>query len=214
MSYPDPTPIFHITPVDNLRAIAAGGGLVCTRILKANGTAYSNIAYETIQSRRATKIAAAGPGGVLHEYVPFYFAPRSPMLYAIKNGRVDNCPADQTRIVHLVATAQHVAQLKAGFCFTDGHAVMALTEYFDDLGDLKAIDWALMKNRYWFDTDKDPDRKRRRQAEFLAKDFVPWSAITEVGVHNTLRKDEVEAIFSGLEHQPPVKVRAGWYYSD
>jgi ssDNA thymidine ADP-ribosyltransferase, DarT len=47
-----------------------------------------------------------------------------------------------------------------------------------------AIDWDVMKSRYWNDTNEDNDRKRRRQAEFLVRHFSPWQLITEIGVMN------------------------------
>ena len=52
---------------------------------------------------------------------------------------------------------------------------MRFTDFFDDLKDLDKIDWDLMQSRYWNDTNDDPDRKRRRQAEFLVHEFFPWS---------------------------------------
>lgn len=40
------------------------------------------IAHNTIQDRRAQTYVPCLPGGNPHDYVPFYFAPCSPMLYA------------------------------------------------------------------------------------------------------------------------------------
>ena len=59
-----------------------------------------------------------------------------------------------------------IAAAKAGFVFTDGHAIMQLSKFYDDLGYLTEIDWDIMEEKYWRDTIEDPDRKRRRQAEF------------------------------------------------
>jgi hypothetical protein len=46
-----------------------------------------------------------------------------------------------------------------------------LTDFYDDLNDLKEVDWNVMTLRIWKDTNDDPDRKRRRQAEFLVYHF-------------------------------------------
>ncbi len=69
-----------------------------------------------------------------------------------------------------------------------------------------------MKETYWHDTDKDGDRKRRRQAEFLVHQFCAWELITEVGVINRQIADRVRAILEPAVHQPAVTVRRGWYY--
>lgn len=102
-----PTPIYHITHVDNLPAIIAAGGLRCVAGLGGtSGGAYVNIAHGHIQDRRARKTVPCGPGGTLCDYVPFYFAPRSPMLYALSEGGVVGYTDGQTPVVHLVVWAE------------------------------------------------------------------------------------------------------------
>lgn len=88
MVIPDPTPIYHITPINNLTGILAAGGLNCNSTLRRDRTAYTNIAHDHIQDRRSHTFVPLAPGGTLHDYVPFYFAPRSPMLYSIATGYV------------------------------------------------------------------------------------------------------------------------------
>ena len=89
------------------------------------------------------------------------------MLYAIKMGNVEGCSASQTDIIYLVSSAEAIKTAKIGFVFTDGHGIMELSEFYDDLSKLTEIDWDIMKEKYWRDTYEDPDRKRRRQAELL-----------------------------------------------
>jgi len=78
---PQPTLIFHITHVNNLPLILAAGGLRTCQDLRNANVGYTDVAYQTPQDRRASVNVPCGPGGTLHHYVPFYFAPRSPMLY-------------------------------------------------------------------------------------------------------------------------------------
>jgi hypothetical protein len=162
-----PTLIYHITPKDNLRGIIAREGLVAQNQIQGQTIDYCNIAHGNIQDRRAQTRVPCGPGGDLHDYVPFYFAPRSPMLYAIHMGNVQDCTASQSDIIYLVTSAQRIESEGLPFVFTDGHGTMALSDYFNDLNELDEVDWRIMKAKYWADTNDDPDRKRRRQAEFL-----------------------------------------------
>lgn len=175
---------------------------------------YTNIADKSIQYRRATTRVPCSAGGVLHDYVPFYFAPRSPMLYTISRGNVEGYSKGQTPIIYLVSQVETIAEHNLHFAFTDGHAVMAFTDFFDNLEYLDdAIDWEVMESRYWFDTDEDNDRKRKRQAEFLVYNFFPWQLVTEIGVNNYQIKTEVDKILEkNTTHQPPVKTRTAWYY--
>ena len=115
------------------------------------------------------------------------------MLCAIFYGRVPSCQ-NQAEVVHLVSTAQAIDDYGLDFAFTDGHAIMAFTEFYDDLDDLQGIDWEVMKAKYWSDTLEDGDRKRRRQAEFLVHGRVPWSLVTEIAVMNRSVEKKVKSL--------------------
>ena len=52
-AYPNPTPIYHITPIDNLRLIFEAGGMWAKRVLDQEDTDYTNMAHQSIQDRRA-----------------------------------------------------------------------------------------------------------------------------------------------------------------
>ena len=207
------TPLYHITHADNLPRIVADGGLLCVADLRQAGQpAYVDIAHGHIQDRRARKRVPCGPGGTLCDYVPFYFAPRSPMLYAISRGAVAGYVGGQKPIIHLVTEAEAIAQAGLPFVFTDGHAVIQISEFFTDLSDLGKVDWALMAQKYWSDTDEDGDRKRRRQAEFLVHKFLPWETIARIGVNTTTLAGQVQQCLQGVAHKPVVTVERSWYY--
>lgn len=207
-----PLPIYHITPIDNLESILSAGGLLAYNVMLETETNYINIAYENIQDRRARIRVPCGAGGVLHDYVPFYFAPRSPMLYTINRGNVTSYTQGQAALIHLVSDVLEIEIRGLDFVFTDGHAVMQITDFFDHLNYLDHIDWDVMESRYWNDTNEDNDRKRRRQAEFLVHNFLPWQLITEIGVINSTIKAQAENILQKFTHKPSVIVRNNWYY--
>jgi len=209
---PVPCRIYHITHLRNLELILRDGRLKCCATLRQEGAGYVNIAHQNIQDRRETTQVPYGPGGVLHDYVPFYFAPRSPMLYVISRGGVEGYAEGQGPVVHLASTAQQVAAAGLPFVFTDGHGTMSFTDFYKDLDDLDAVDWNIMTAKYWRDTEQDNDRSRRRQAEFLVHEFSPWHLIDEIGVMNTGMRNKVEQALNGAPHRPTVTVRADWYY--
>ena len=148
------------------------------------------------------------------DYVPFYFAPRSPMLYTIHR-RNTVFQGGQEPVVHLVSSVEAVAARipPLAWMFTDGHAVIDLSEYYDNISDLGNVDWAIMTARYWHDTLEDGDRLRRRQAEFLVHQFFPWELISEVAVIDTKVESRVNQMLRGAAHVPNVVVRRDWYYS-
>jgi hypothetical protein len=87
---------------------------------------YTDLVNQSIQPRRARVTVPYGAGGTLTDYVPFYFAPRAPMLYAIHQGNVSTYSEGQESLVYLVSTIEAVQQANFSFAFTDGHDIMAL----------------------------------------------------------------------------------------
>jgi hypothetical protein len=206
------TPIYHITHIENLPTILAQERLWCDRESAQRGLTKIGIAHAHIKERRAKRVVPTGPGGTLADYVPFYFAPRSPMLFAIHRNQVVGYQGGQSDIVHLVSTAESVQTSGRAFVFSDGHADMAISTFFSDLADLKQVDWKMMKETYWNDKPSDGDRKRRRQAEFLTHGFFPWNLVSELGVMNQAMAGKVNSLLAGAAHVPIVSVRRNWYY--
>lgn len=214
MPIPLPTPIYRIVYVENLVAILQWGGMYAANHVPANGLLYRTIHNVDIQQERRVRRIPCGPGGVIHDYVPFYFGYRSPMLLQLKTNRVPGYTEGQQPLIYLVSTAQQVAAANCGFVFSNGHGIAAFTAWFDDLGRLDAVDWDMVYQRYWADTLEDMDRQRRKQAEFLVHQFCPWSLITEIGVVDNLAKLHVETLLDGfaVPLQRPVNIQAAWYY--
>lgn len=186
---------------------------------------HCNIAYADLQDRRSRVIIPLGPGGNLHDYVPFYFAPRSPMLDAIRRGLVAGCTEPQENILHLVVEAETIAAANVPFVFTNGHAIMQPLEIFDSLNDIDKVDWEIMLDppliggyaKYWQDK-YDPqkprwaDRKRRRQAEFLVYRELPWHLIKGIGTMTSRQETEIRNILRRFGFATPVKAKPEWYH--
>jgi ssDNA thymidine ADP-ribosyltransferase, DarT len=207
-----PTFVYHITHIRNLQSILQLDGLIANNRLKQQQINYQDIAHGSVQDRRALIRVPFAAGGCLHDYIPFYFAPRSPMLYTINKGNVEGYTEGQTPVIYIVTEAEIIAANNLVFAFTDGHAVMDYSEFYDDLQFLNMIDWDIMRERYWNNTPSDGDRRRRRQAEFLVHQFCPWSLITQIGVINNTVKSQVEQILQNFNCSTPVKVYPSWYY--
>lgn len=80
------------------------------------------------------------------DYVPFYFAPRSPMLFALAMGNVPEYTGGMDPLVYLVTTAERLVHLGLPVLFTDRNAVLKTARFAHDLSDLDTlIDWSLMR---------------------------------------------------------------------
>lgn len=165
---PIPTRIYHFTHVSNVQGILEAEGLLCNNDCEIERV---SIAHEHIQDRRRRIRVPREPGGNLHDYVPFYFCSRSPMLYAIKGGWVASYSGGQGELVYMVSNVQKVIETGLGFVFTDRSAVYDYAAFYANPVNLKKIDWNLMPARWWNNIPEYPDRKERKQAEFLVHRF-------------------------------------------
>ncbi len=224
MIRPIPTRLFHITAIANLDAILQAGCLLSKTEVARQGLVYQNIAYQGAQGKRAMKAVPIAPGGTIHDYVPFYFAPRSPMLMAVNGGRVQGCNWRQDDIVHLETTVERVTSLNSLFVFYDRNATLDYSQPFNDVAHLDtAIAWDLLTEipqmdgfcQYWQDKHDNPryaNRKERRQAEFLAHLSVPLTAFTRIGVNSAAKEAVVSAKIARFGGQLRVDVMPAWYF--
>jgi hypothetical protein len=206
------TPIYHITHFSNLQTILKAEGLWCDSKRREQGFPIVGIAHQHIKERRERKRVPLTAGGTLADYVPFYFAPRSPMLFAIYKKKVEAYQGGQAEILHLVSSVEKASRV-GPWCFTDGHADLEITQFSDDLGQMDdLVNAEIMQSRYWNDTPGQPDRKRRRQAEFLVQGCFPWKLIDEIGVLDATIAAEVGKAIKNEAHKPRIAVRRDWYY--
>lgn len=86
------------------------------------------------------------------------------MLYRIQKGfRVTKRPPED--IIYLVFKLDEIIEL-VEYVFTDGHGYASMSNWFEDIDSLDFLDNEYIKRLRWENTDEDPDRKRRKQAEF------------------------------------------------
>ncbi len=213
MPRPRPTPIYRLLHIDNLEVILDCGGMHAPNHPPEYECDYRAIHNVDIQKIRRQRSIPCGPGGTVHDYVGFYFGPRSPMLLQLHTGRVENYDEGQEPLIYAVSTIETIAQAELGFVFSDGHGIAAFTHWFDNLKDLDKVDWHMAYTDYWADTVDDMDRQRRKQAEFLVHRFCPWYVVKGIGVLNDAVKERVERILVRKSISMPVKVRREWYYS-
>lgn len=211
---PDPS-IYHITHLNNLAPIISSGWLLSdSRIAQLGGPA-SMIGMSAIKTRRMTQIGVPiHPGTFVGDYVPFYFCPRSIMLYVIfcANSAELTYRGGQGPIVHLearlqdvIAWAEHQARRWA---FSLSNAGAFYVQLRGTVPDLNQIDWNAVAARDF----RPAWVKEGKQAEFLLHEFFPWTLVRRIGVHSMQVHQQVTQVLASASHRPPVEIRADWYY--
>lgn len=203
--------IMHFTHIDNLAHILKDGAIHSDA--RVGAKLVTEVGDRSIKAARRRNIVTCGPGGCPANYVPFYFAARSPMMYRIARGSVTHYHDGQSPLVYLVTTVGLVVESSARWVFSNGNCGSPTTEYFDDLEllDIK-VDWDLMRARLWHDTADDPARATRRGAEFLVHEQVPWRLVRRVVARTPATAALARDTISRAGWRQPVSVAPGWYY--
>lgn len=204
--------LYHFTHISNIASVAEEGLFSDTQI-EASRRAPKEVGNASVKQLRRRLEVPLAPGGCVADYVPFYFAARSPMLYIISRGDVPTYSGGQDEIVYLVTCIEKVVEERLRFVFTDRNAALSLARYGDDLPVLDDhVDWDLMEGRMWNNTDEEPDRLERRMAEFLVHGHVPWSAFIGVAARDDAKCQQVERALASVGAEILVAPRPEWYF--
>lgn len=219
MTVPTQPKIYHIVHVDRLSSIIADGYLWCDAEVVRRTPAGTTIGMNNIKQRRLNELTLTSyPDLRVGDCVPFYFCPRSIMLYLIHRGNNPNLTyrGGQEPIVHLQADLHHcvdwAGQDNKRWAFTLSNAG---AYYFEDrcnLAQLSEINWQAVRTNRWSGSGISSSIKEGKQAEFLLEHCFPWHLIERVGVHSEVVYKKIASILAIGGHQPHVEIKTDWYY--
>ncbi|MDR2124557.1 MAG: DUF4433 domain-containing protein [Desulfovibrio sp.] len=213
MSVPECIRIYHIVHVDRLPSILSAGGLLCDAEVVRRNMSGTTIGMDGIKHRRLYELTLRShPDIHVGDCVPFYFCPRSVMLYLISRGNHHDLHyrGGQEPIVHLVAdlhkTLQWADENHQRWAFTSSNAGSCYFEDYSDLTQLDAVQWDAVKTESWHSC------KEAKQAEFLLENHFPWHLLIGIGVQTERTEQRVNRALIKAEHKPLVKILPQWYY--
>lgn len=206
--------LYHILHVDRLPSVVADGCLWCDAIMVARAAPGTTIGMGSIKARRLVLPVHPHPGDYVGDYVPFYFCPRSIMLYVIHRANHPELAyrGGQDPIVHLEADLGEVVDWanasQRRWAFTLSNAGAAYAQFRAQVDRLHEVSWPAVQAHDF----RSPDVKEAKQAEFLVHESFPWELVRRVGVRSQQVAQQVAATLRGLAHRPPVEILTDWYY--
>jgi hypothetical protein len=213
MKLPINPKIYHIVHVDRLASIIAAGGLLCDAAVVANSTAGTTIGMNSIKQRRLQELRLTSHSDLhVGDCVPFYFCPRSIMLFIIRQANHPelNYQGGQGAVVHLqadlLASVAWANQQQRRWAFTLSNAGSYYFEDRCDLNQLGQLDWMAIQTNQW------KECKEGKQAEFLMENNFPWHLIEKIGVYSPQIYQQVTHLIQHVAHKPAVEIKPDWYY--
>ena len=182
--------LYHITNLQNLGHILEYGLLshkkAHSRINRyLFGLTVSNISDSDVQDIRRTKKLN---NKSLQEYVCLYFNPRNPMLFKIK---------DQQEELIILAI-DHLLLLEQDVYFSDGNAAAQTTKFYNNLSQLKQVNWEIVGSSFWSD---QVDGKRIKCSEVLVPFTIAVERIQKVFCYNNKQVQQIEKIRQKLKEE-------------
>ena len=165
-----------------------------------------------IKQRPLTYQLNSHPDLRVGDCVPFYFCPRSVMLYVLHMASSPELDyrGGQGPIVHLEADLHEAVawadRNQRRWVFTLSNAGSGYFKDRCDLAELGEIDWEAVQARNW------QGRTHGKQAEFLMEQSFPWTLFRRVGVRTSRVQDQAREAMRTTDHQPAVELRREWYY--
>jgi hypothetical protein len=207
--------IYHITHANNLPGIVADGGLLCDRDMMARLGPAMTIGISNIKRRRVEELGVVcHPDTKVGDYVPFYFCPRSVMLFVIHRANHPDLTFrdGQGEIVHLEADLHRVTQWANAngrrWAFSLSNAGARYTEFRARTAQLDQLDWPAIQS-----TDfRDAQVKERKQAEFLFHERFPFELVERIGVKSLEIHARVTEAIAGSRYRPVIEICPQWYF--
>lgn len=207
MPIPAEPKIYHIVHVDRLPSIIADDRLWCDAEVVCRSPPGTTIGMNGIKQRRLTELTLAShPDLHVGDCVPFYFCPRSIMLYLIHQGNHPELSyrGGQGPIVHLEAdlrqTVAWAEEHGLRWAFTLSNAGASYFEDRSDLAHLGEIDWNAVQAVDWRQC------KEGKQAEFLIGQQFPWRLISRIGVLSQQIYRQVREAVTRASHKPRIEI--------
>ncbi len=211
-SVPAAPKIYHIVHVDRLPSIVTAGRLWCDAEVSRRDVSGTGIGVKEIKQRRLANRLLSHEDLHVGDCVPFYFCPRSIMLFVLHKKNRENLTyrGGQKPIVHLEADLrQTVAWADANqqrWVFTLSNAGSYCFEERCSLDALSDIDWTAVRARFW------PQCRDAKQAEFLVERSFPWELVSRIGVCAPSIHSQAVSALQNTDHRPSVEIKHEWYY--
>lgn len=176
------------------------------------------VGMSDIKDRRLNTPLSSYPDLMVGNCVPFYFCPRSIMLYLLHMGNHQGITysGGQDSIIHLVFDAYTVMEwcnrYSVRWALTLSNAGSAYFEDRKTVDGFDEINWVAIEARKWSGNGVSREIKEAKQSEFLVENSLPWELVEMIGVCSQARGNELIRLMAANQYRPKVITVPAWYY--
>lgn len=164
---------YYFADFRNFKSIIENGIISRNSIIKSNFNFFDFSNSEVQTRRHFREFYINGIKYWIHDFVPLYFVPKTPTLYAIKDM--------QDKLFFIEINSAKLLENKKYF-LTDGNAASSNTSFFENTEeDEKKISWEVIKADYWNNFE---DGARKRNAEILIYDRIEPKYFNRIIINN------------------------------
>lgn len=193
--------------LDNLESIIENG-LLCTNLKNQLKISHKNIASQGIQERRSNTMVTGTTN--IHDYVPFYFAKKTPMLLSCVRSK----NIDQQAVIYFALSLEILEQDdNVRFTLRSANTNNMPSFYSNqNLEKLDDINWSIIESKTWIYPE---DEKQQKMAELLIPQRITIDMIDHIIVWNKYIKKIIDEFFQKKDIAISVRIDQSFdhYYS-
>lgn len=198
--------IFHLTHKNNFDSLLKHN-ILSKKLIDEKKIKFEDISIESAQSyREKRKIRCSQGQFFLHNYVPFFFRIRTPMLKYLKMNRPDY----KDLFVCKANIGTVFKNKKSYFAFSDGNlASPSSSNYYSWKINKDKIDWDCIYNMHDYPND-DKELKRRLGAEFLVLNMFDITLIDSIIIQSDA--EYYRNVMKIYEIDIPIEVKKTYFF--
>lgn len=201
--------IFRITHRDNVPHVLENG--VHCRNSQLVNPGYVSIGNVEIIEKRKARVVSVPPGGTLADYVPFYFTPRSPMLFNIVTGYHGLKKCTRSEVVVLVSSLSRLENEEIPYVIADRNATLLSATIQPGRQLLPTLPWERWRAHDFRHDPNDPEKLERYMAEALVHRLLPASGLEGIITYDAAAQVTVTQMVRHSGREIPVHARSNWY---
>lgn len=192
--------VLHMTDISNLESILTSKSIYSKNRLESNTQSFKDISNESVQSIRSTK-QVLETGNVVHDYVPFYWGKKTPMVATLQSNNDD--------LIFLQFSTDLLDDYDCIICNGNAAITSTIFKEYSKISDLSLLHSKSINSAKYA---SDEQTRKAKQSELLVHSFIGLEHLKCIICFNKSVKSRIDTLITTHRVKCGVYVNAGAYY--